>query len=142
MGLSNSHLEFKQKYCDKKYTKNDLNNPTVFNIDEIDEDASFMGQWKIHYVELIKDCADVVKESPENMTMELKGDIDNSITYGLKMGVALENYDRKTIYNLKTSGDYVNDCVFMNINNERPYKFFHPSNVRIYFQSLWQRSKY
>jgi hypothetical protein len=99
-------------------------------------------RWTKNHVELIKDCADVVRESPENMTIELRGDIDNSITYGLKMGVELQNYDRGTTHNFETSGNYLDDYVFMKVNNERPYTFFHPSSVRMYFRSLWQQSKY
>lgn len=145
MGSSTSHLQFKQKYCDKKYTKNDLDNPEVFNIDQLDNDAgTLMRQHKGPHVELIKDCADVVRESPENVTMEIKGDIDPSLVYGLRMSVELQNHDRNSIHNLgaRNSNNGLDRYVYVQSNHERPYVFGHSSSVRMYFRSLWQRSRY
>lgn len=136
MGTSPSHHIFQQNYCDKKYTKDDLNNPLIFDINKIERDSQFLQQWQPQNLELIKECVEVVRENPEQMTLELKGETDKTIVYGLNFGIQLHNTQRDVTYYLESSDRYYNNQVFMTVSNERPYSFFHHSNIRIYFRGL------
>ena len=128
---------FKQRYCDRKYTKEDLLNPNIWKEDEFRTDSKelFM-RWAPQQIELVEACADVAKSSPENITLEIKGIVDPNCRHELVLSTQLYNTERDLTYDFKPSDSYLKNTVLMQPSNERPYVFYHPSNIRTYFNSL------
>ena len=124
--------EFKKNYCDRIYTKSDLLDPKIWDFEKFKNDAGFFSRWHCQKVGMVEDCMDVVKHNPEEMTMELKGELRSESVTGIDFNVQLRNVQRNTTYDISPCGD---NSVTIKPNHERSIKLFHWNNIRTFFRT-------
>ena len=129
-------FKFRKTYCDKRFTKQDLNNNLSFDMEKIRSEYGSIKLWSRDKFNIMEECINVVKSSKYNMTLKL-----NKIKLiGIRdfdFSFQLRNEETNVKYQLhEYSHSYYQDInsVKMKISNEQPYIFHHSSNIRTYFK--------
>ena len=125
---------FMTKYCDKEYTKQDLENPSVFNMDEIDEIANSVSIFYNREEKrgIIAQCVDIVKANP-GATLSLKETPDNT---GFNFNIQLRNGDNTYDFRENTYHKGVKGISMWTTGVRGPHMFHHSSDIGPYFRIM------
>ena len=125
---------FMNNYRDKEFTKQDLENPSVFDMDEIDEIVNSASTFhnRPEKRAIIAQCVDIIKANP-NWTLTLK-EIPTSSRFNFN--IELRGNGNTYVFREGTCHNGVMGISMWTNDGEDPEMLFHhSSNIRPYFES-------